>query len=369
MTGVPFYPDQAREILATKAALNPRPVNPLVASDWVAMSLLQKGIRRGRQELAIRAAATLIQSAPDRFWRRCAGTAFEDIGVADLETVSLVMAALTGKRFRAKIGGEWAVARFIVLAMCQAQKCRSADDLLMVVERHPQYELARSNLFNLRDAELLMLATGHESLGHRAIAAWYAAGTYWRTTRHLQPRRGVPAALFEALEGPGRSRIMVDLAREGYRKGAGMLAPFVAMLSPTQESVAGTQDDLFPPETMIGPVPGWAFDLYSREGRTGVEQFLNGGSATARWIRNNMPSASRPQFLGGVLFRVEGGLVRNRIQWGVANELRRVMDVECHGRRCPDATAVLDILRSDIPLLNGVRSRVAANPMRDKSQL
>ena len=49
------------------------------------MSLMQKAIRRGREEIALRAAATLLRDSPDRLWRRCGVTAFEDIGVADLD--------------------------------------------------------------------------------------------------------------------------------------------------------------------------------------------------------------------------------------------------------------------------------------------
>lgn len=48
--------------------------------------------------------------APDRLWRRCGAAAFEEIGVADLATVSLVTAALAGRRFRATLGGEWKIA-------------------------------------------------------------------------------------------------------------------------------------------------------------------------------------------------------------------------------------------------------------------
>src|ERR1017187_9494565 len=78
---------------------------PLKISPWLAMSLLQKAIRRGESELAQHAAATLLLIAPDRLWRRCGAAAFEEIGVADLQTVSLVTAALAGKRYRATIGG------------------------------------------------------------------------------------------------------------------------------------------------------------------------------------------------------------------------------------------------------------------------
>lgn len=41
-------------------------------------------------ECAQRAEATLLLIAPDRLWRRCGSAAFEEIGVADLQTVSLV---------------------------------------------------------------------------------------------------------------------------------------------------------------------------------------------------------------------------------------------------------------------------------------
>jgi hypothetical protein len=100
------------------------------------MSLMQKCIRRGRADLALRAAATLLVDAPDRLWRRIGGIAFEDVG---------------GKRVRADLGGEWAVANFIIEAMARANKCRSSDDLLMSVELHPAFAAARQSLTLLTD--------------------------------------------------------------------------------------------------------------------------------------------------------------------------------------------------------------------------
>src|ERR1700693_6394726 len=76
--------------------------SPIACSPWVAMSLMQKAIRRGREDLALRAAATLLRDSPERLWRRAGIIAFEDMGVADLATVAQVVAALGGKAFRAK---------------------------------------------------------------------------------------------------------------------------------------------------------------------------------------------------------------------------------------------------------------------------
>ena len=80
------------------------------ASPWVAMSAMQKAIRRGRENLALSAAATLLRDAPEKLWRRIGCVAYEDVGVASLDSVGLTTVALGGKQVRAALGGEWAVA-------------------------------------------------------------------------------------------------------------------------------------------------------------------------------------------------------------------------------------------------------------------
>src|SRR3984893_19377077 len=111
----PIILNDAREQLADDifAYREPKPA-PLKISPWLAMSLLQKSVRRGESELAQHAAATLLITAPDRLWRRCGAAAFEEIGVADLQTVSLVTAALAGKGYRSTLGGDWKAGSFIV---------------------------------------------------------------------------------------------------------------------------------------------------------------------------------------------------------------------------------------------------------------
>ncbi len=95
--------DLRRAVL--RCAEPPQP-DPMPASPWVAMSLLQKAIRRGREDLALRAAATLLRDGPERLWRRLGCIAAEDIGLGSLEAVGLASAALAGKRIRAELGGE-----------------------------------------------------------------------------------------------------------------------------------------------------------------------------------------------------------------------------------------------------------------------
>ena len=68
---------------------NPPTPRPMDASPWVAMSALQKAIRRGREDLALSAATTLLSDAPDKLWRRIGCIAYEDFGLASLEAVGL----------------------------------------------------------------------------------------------------------------------------------------------------------------------------------------------------------------------------------------------------------------------------------------
>jgi hypothetical protein len=335
------------------------PCDPLIISPWVAMALLQKAIRRGRRDLAFRAAAMLLIGASEKLWRRLGCIAFEDVGVGDFDTVALATAALAGKRFRAQLGGEWRTASFLVSRMAAAAKCRAADDLLLAAENHPSLEQARLEFAFRSTEELIDIATGEAPLPFRALALWLAIGTDRRPSPRLSSRRGDPIAVFDALREADISAGVVEVAREGFRKTREVLCPFVALLWPLRrDQTATVEDDAFPPEVMIGGVPGWAYDLYSREGRRALGVFLEEDSETARWVRAHIPPSQRIALLGGIVFRLEGGCVRSRLRWTAGDELRRMVDIECNGPHCADATEILELMRAEIPALNRVRAQL-----------
>jgi hypothetical protein len=116
-----------RHDLQRAIAPQPKPPTPrpMDASPWLAISAMQKAIRRGREDLALSAAATLLRDAPDKLWRRVGCIAYEDVGLASLEAVGVATVALTGKRHRSALGGEWAVASCIVAVGIQAAHLNS----------------------------------------------------------------------------------------------------------------------------------------------------------------------------------------------------------------------------------------------------
>ncbi|AZO72163.1 MAG: hypothetical protein E5V92_02785 [Mesorhizobium sp.] len=333
--------------------------HPLDISPWLAMALLQKAIRRGHGQFALQAAATLLRQSPERFWRRACSIAFEDVGVADIDTVGLVTASLAGKSFRAKIGGEWSVASYLVERMCDAPKCRSADDLLMLAERHPSYEHLRLGLTYGTTSELLAFVRSSAPLPKRALAAWYLAGTDRCASPQLRTRKGTPQALFDDLCEAGHPHTLVEIAREGFRRAGQVLCPLVVLLASLKpEQPAVIEDDDFPPEAMCGVLPSWALDVYSREGQQALRRFLGRNCNTARWVRSHVSPAQRIKFLGDILFAVEGGLLRTHYRWPLADELRRLWEIESQGSHCPNATEIISLLRNDIPLLNEERQHV-----------
>lgn len=358
----------ARDILAefrsqlamrVAARLRIPPCEPLPTTPWIAMSLLQKAIRRGRTDLALRAAATLLVASPERLWRRFGGIAFEDVGLACPETVGLVTAALAGKRVRAAIGGEWCVASLLAEAMAAAPKCRSADDLLMSVELHPRLAEARRVQAELSLHQLRRIVLGPAPLHERALALLFVLGTDHRPSKYLASRRGEPAFAFDLLDELGTPITMIEIAREGFRRTREALPVLVGLLMAEDgRAEPAFTDDEPPPEGMIGPVPGWALDTYTREGRTAIARFIGLKARAATWVREHVPPARRVDVLGGVLFRVEGQVSRQRLRWPLGDELRRLVDLECHGVTDAEASDVLALMRDDIPLLNRLRAEV-----------
>ena len=140
-----------------------------------------------------------VPKAPERLWRRLCVTAFEDVGVADIESVSLVTSALKGKTWRSQIGGEWPVASYLVGRLARAINCRATVDLLTVAAKCPAHEKARLDLAHWPTSKLIAYATSEVDLPTRAMALWYAVGTQRYPSRNLHQRRGDSQAVFDHL--------------------------------------------------------------------------------------------------------------------------------------------------------------------------
>jgi hypothetical protein len=330
---------------------------PLPISPWLAMSMLQKALRRGRADLALNAAATLLRDAPDRLWRRLGGIAFEDVGLGSLPTVGLTVAGLTGKRFRVAIGGDWAVASVVVKALAEAPKSRATDDLYMALETLPALAETRRALATETNPRLRLIALTTPNLHCRALATLFLLGTD-RPGGKLPVRRGEVALAFDLLDELGTAPTTLAICREGYRKTGEALPPLLALLALENGLRAGTTDDPLPPEVMIGGVPGWALDMFTREGKLALSRLAATQAGVAEFARAMLPPGQRVGFLGQVLFRVEGGLLTRRVGGDLSDRLHAQLMFETLGVDPEAAVQALDLMRQDLPLLNRIRAGV-----------
>lgn len=333
-------------------------VEPLPISPWLAMSVLQKGIRRGDVDMATRAAATLLKVDPAKLWRRLAGVVVEDIGLADLECVKLVMAATAGKTFRRDFGGEHRVASLIVARMCEAKKCRAVDDLLISVSYHHELEALRGDLAREDLRQHLSHIRERRALLGASLAALHGSGVRWNG--QVAGKATDPKALFAAMLSAGISHDIVMLAEQGFRRtreALPLLLPLVTLALPSGE--LPVQDDEFP-AILIGQsgLPTYCLDGFSWEGKTALRRFLSRDTETGRWLRRHVPAERRVAVLHGAIFRVEGGLVQQRVQWPCATTLRRLADNGYHGMTLPDPAVFLEMIRADLPMLDEERANV-----------
>jgi len=333
-------------------------VDPLRVSPWVAMSAMQKGIRRGDVELATRAAATLLRNDATRLWRRLAGIAVEDIGLADLQCVRLVMAATASKGFRNQFGGDHRVAGAVVARMCKAKKCRAADDLFIAVSHHHELEAARADLAGHDLSEHLSRIRERRALLGLSLSALRASGARWNG--RLEGKAADATATFAAMLDAGIDDEIVALAKQGFRRtreALPVLLPFLTLAMPTGR--LPTQDDDFP-AIVIGRngVPTYCYDAFSWEGKSALSRFLKRNTTTGSWLRRHVPAERRLAVLAGGLFRVEGGLVRQRVIWPCAMTLRWLADSGYHGMKLSDPAAFLDMIRADLPTIDEERADV-----------
>jgi hypothetical protein len=86
------------------------PITPLPCDRWLALSAMQKSIRRGDGLTAQRALRTLYQHDPSSAWRRLLIIACEDIGIGALDAVVMTATRCANVKALREMGKDQAAA-------------------------------------------------------------------------------------------------------------------------------------------------------------------------------------------------------------------------------------------------------------------
>lgn len=331
-------------------------IPPPPMSPWMAASLLQKAIRRGDVPRTQLAASSLMTTDPARFWRRLGVIAFEDIGLANLPLVGQVTIALRGKTFRRTFGGDVRVAIGLATDLARSPKNRAADDLLCVLTDHPMIPRLTGKLAAMSERQLLGVVAGCDDTTTRCVAAEMFA------VNCKLPLHKVAASLTDAIGVPPS---VAWLMVEGWTRTRTMLPLLVGLLTQENGLKQPNPDDPIPDEVEITGIPGWALDMFTREGKAAIRRLMTGNSDVARYARDTFPYAGRTRLLGEAVFRVESGMLRNRWDGAMGQRLRSQMERECLGIDPGQADMLLKLMRDAIPELNACRSEIMEGQRHD----
>lgn len=361
---------ELEQLLEASSALVPATDLPNAFSIWIAASLLQKAIRRGETDWALTAAAQLLESDPDRFWRRLLVIAYEDIGVADLRLIGQITAAAKFRRQFEKDGLAKTLGLSLTRKLSNSLKCRATDDLYVTIENAPSPAIETLSKYNdLSFPEHLEIILNGEDIERRGIALWMAIGTKRHSINESLPaRKGNPRTVFDALLEAGWPHTLIETCRVGYSKTGQIICPFLLLLQSIRSAQClqptinenALNNDAFQKGPVLGNfgVPTYAIDYFTREGRKAYHRLLTTDCETTALIKRYVSGAKQIDTLGSLVFRCESGLVDKRFIWPTGNELRQKADRSVARIFGSDCDRVFVAMRGDLAQLNEIRARV-----------
>ena len=296
-------------------------IDPLRCDRWLALSAMQKSIRRGDGLTAQRALATLYRDDPSSTWRRLLIIACEDIGIAALRAVVMTATRCANAKALREMGKDEAAVLATARMLAEAPKDRSADLLFAVVLHDPALETMRSRCRSVSVARRLeFVADPTLSLPERALAVWHSSGVEAWGEQRIGP--GDVDALMQTyaeLGVPGRLLEAVAVAIKKARD------PFVLLLPLLWLAAAGSESKLLDlpltPSTLINGVPLYALDKHTRLGRQAIGRFARENAEIAQFLTERGCGSGDDGALRIAVFHGDGALTRPTLQWRHSAEL------------------------------------------------
>lgn len=311
---------------------------PLDMDSYVARSTMQKAIRRNLTDVALNAAATLLEGDPEVLWRRLLVTQLEDIGVGSRALLQQVAAAST-KSMRQLVGDDWSIANAIIRQMCDAPKCQAANDLYNIAV----HQQVRTRL------------TTFEGDVHSPLTSMYRllSDKLGRVPTQIADQVACLRSEFEDLNSGD-----LDMYCWAFRRTRLPLA--ITSLILISEADDGcdflAQQDKVVDFEWIAGCPSFALDQYTRSGRAAIHDYVKRSSSWRTFaLSAGIESQDEFNAAGELIFRAEGAAVDQRRKWSISHSLYRTSLVE--GCFMPKEHVLdgLETVRRDLPLLNCLR--------------
>ncbi len=348
-----YHPSQILDKLGTAIVANPEAkAEPLSIDRWVLASALQKAIRRGEVDTALRAATGFWQADRLRFWKRLHVIALEDIGIANPELLVTLLTATNASHWRRRVG-DIDVALHLVKQLCLSAKCRLADETYILAETSPEYAAARTTLAQASGAALTdAVLDDARPLAERMLALWYIAGTKRFHSDHLPMREGEIADAIEVLRMLDAPAELTESCIAVIMRAPWPLAMFnplfYAAIQPHKNAHSITTQTIPPSPSMDG-IPFYALDMFTRVGLASYRQLRNSVSELRGYS---------PKQIGLAMFYREGWLCDQLLQSESLAPFRKqgeFADIESAGMCVPSYLALQATLDEHEHTLQAIR--------------
>ncbi len=350
----------------TKFAPDSPRTEPLSIDLRLAVSALQKAIRRGNAEEALSCARLLADKDAQRLWRRLAVIAMEDVGIGDFDVVSNTIYTSRSKVWRDKQGGDWHVASYLVSRLCAAPKSRGTDDLGLVVEFHPDYEEARAELACAPQASLCdLVADPSQPMAVRSLAGLYLAGTDRWSVHALPHRRGHIRVLLELYGHIGVPDYVREVIEGGAKKERGALPVNLGLM--WLQAAASTSRHIRDERaclTHLGVIDGVsseAYDMHTQVGRRALGYFSKACEPVREYLLRFVHERDVYKLLVALAWQAESSLLDRRLVYDGSEaifEMAKVATVSINGFPAERIDEAIDLMRRHLPDLHQARLRV-----------
>jgi len=290
---------------------------------WKVSSALQKSIRRGYQDLAVRYAQAIVHGGKeDYLWRRLPIIALEDIGIVNLKLCAQVMALCRHKSYRTALGGSVQVASWIARELSHSWKSRTLTDVTCswMVGHGLGYQ------FNdQKEEERLALSASTVSYG----LGYALDGQSSSLTK--EERLMALTAYMNVLVDAGASPLAAYLLYAGTKKDVSYLTSPLIGLTGCQSGFMDWRVDapLVVPERglqMVGGVPEWAFDQYVSDGKRAIAYVLKSSKSLKECLEKIGYQGDRQAMISMMLFQTESAVLDKPVHWALTSTIQGFND-------------------------------------------
>jgi hypothetical protein len=334
-------------------------IPPLFVDAWVASSLLQKAIRRGDADTAVRAGVTLYHYRRSAIWRRLFVIAYEDVAASLEDLFDEVILVGTDFTQHSNFTGELAAVVHIIRNLADAPKDRSADYLVSIAAHHPSLTEARANLLSSPfKNQLAAVSDPIAPLERRALAAWSIREAV-QTGREVS-RSAEVALLLETYRAIGIPDRLVRAARLAFKRSREVMVliqPLIWIAMSEDQEIKATHHEQ-PASPIVRDVPLYAFDKHTRLGKTAIRRFLAENSEVRELLLQHVSQKAALNAAGTAAFYADAAPIGLRLDWKLSRYLEaRGMEADLYRDGIPlqDAKPIVDTVGRNLPHLNEIR--------------